>query len=98
MFDALRALGRTVEMLTFADDGHEIIKRENRAVLVDAMTRWLIKAFDVQLAATDWVRSRNVSYPPEAMTLCLSPSASFDAEVCPEQRCGGVVRGVGCRS
>ncbi|MFN6553154.1 alpha/beta fold hydrolase [Mycolicibacterium septicum] len=47
MFDALRALGRTVEMLTFADDGHEIIKRENRAVLVDAMTRWLIKAFGV---------------------------------------------------
>lgn len=29
----------------FADDGHEIIKRENRAVLVDAMERWLVKAF-----------------------------------------------------
>ncbi|MHC9295769.1 alpha/beta fold hydrolase [Mycobacterium sp. LTG2003] len=45
MYDALRALGRDVEMLVFEDDGHEIIKRENRAVLVDAMARWLTKAF-----------------------------------------------------
>ena len=38
MFEALRSLDRTVELLTFGDDGHEIVKRENRAVLVNAMT------------------------------------------------------------
>jgi dipeptidyl aminopeptidase/acylaminoacyl peptidase len=45
MYDALRALDRTVEYLTFADDGHEIDKRENRAVLLKAMTEWLLGAF-----------------------------------------------------
>ncbi|MEE6164423.1 MULTISPECIES: alpha/beta hydrolase family protein [unclassified Mycolicibacterium] len=45
MYDALRALGRTVELLMFDDDGHEIVKRENRAVLGEAMTRWLLAAF-----------------------------------------------------
>ncbi len=45
MYDALRGLGRTVELLMFDDDGHEIVKRENRAVLGEAMTRWLLKAF-----------------------------------------------------
>jgi alpha-beta hydrolase superfamily lysophospholipase len=44
MFDALRSLGHTVELLLFDDDGHEITKRENRAKLVSAMTRWLSKA------------------------------------------------------
>jgi dipeptidyl aminopeptidase/acylaminoacyl peptidase len=46
MYDALRALNRTVELLMFDDDGHEIDKRENRAVLVKAMCEWLIAAFD----------------------------------------------------
>jgi dipeptidyl aminopeptidase/acylaminoacyl peptidase len=45
MFEALRSLDRTVELLTFDDDGHEIVKRENRAVLVNAMRQWLMKAF-----------------------------------------------------
>ncbi len=45
MFEALQALERTVELLFFDDDGHEIVKRENRAVLVDAMKRWLTRAF-----------------------------------------------------
>ena len=45
MYDALRALGRTVEQLLFDDDGHEIDKRENRAVLVKAMSEWLTTAF-----------------------------------------------------
>jgi dipeptidyl aminopeptidase/acylaminoacyl peptidase len=45
MFDALRSLGRTVELLTFDDDGHEIDKRENRAVLVRVMCDWLVRAF-----------------------------------------------------
>jgi len=48
MFVALphpRALGRSVEMLVFDDDGHEIDKRENRAVLVRAMSDWLSAAF-----------------------------------------------------
>ncbi|OBB82734.1 peptidase S9 [Mycolicibacterium peregrinum] len=47
MYEALVALGRTAELLIFDDDGHEIVKRENRAVLVDAATRWLSKAFGV---------------------------------------------------
>jgi dipeptidyl aminopeptidase/acylaminoacyl peptidase len=45
MHDALRALDRTVEQLLFADDGHELDKRENRAVLVKAMCDWLTTAF-----------------------------------------------------
>ncbi len=45
MCDALRALGRTVELLVFDDDGHEIVKRENRAVLVKVMGEWLSTAF-----------------------------------------------------
>ncbi|MGA5464821.1 alpha/beta hydrolase family protein [Mycobacterium sp. NPDC050041] len=45
MFEALRSLDRTVELLAFDDDGHEIVKRENRAVLVNAMRQWLMKAF-----------------------------------------------------
>lgn len=45
MFDALRSLNRNVELLMFDDDGHEIDKRENRAVLVKAMCEWLIAAF-----------------------------------------------------
>ncbi|OBA88639.1 peptidase S9 [Mycobacteriaceae bacterium 1482268.1] len=45
MYDALRTLGRNVEQLLFADDGHEIDKRENRAVLVKAMCDWLTTAF-----------------------------------------------------
>ncbi|MCT7660528.1 alpha/beta hydrolase family protein [Mycobacterium deserti] len=45
MFDALRARGRFAELLMFDDDGHEIDKRENRAVLVKAMCEWLLAAF-----------------------------------------------------
>ncbi|MCH9759539.1 MAG: alpha/beta fold hydrolase [Actinomycetia bacterium] len=45
MYDALRALGRRAELLLFDDDGHEIDKRENRAVLLEAMTVWLTDAF-----------------------------------------------------
>ena len=45
MYDALRELGRTVELLVFDDDGHEIDRRENRAVLLGAMCDWLITAF-----------------------------------------------------
>jgi dipeptidyl aminopeptidase/acylaminoacyl peptidase len=45
MYAALQALGRTVELLIFDDDGHELDKRENRAVLVKAMREWLLAAF-----------------------------------------------------
>jgi alpha-beta hydrolase superfamily lysophospholipase len=45
MYDALKSLGRTVELLIFDDDGHEIAKRENRPVLVNAMRQWLTTAF-----------------------------------------------------
>lgn len=50
MFEALRALGRTVEHLVFDDDGHAIVKRENRAVLVSAICGWLTAAFDAASA------------------------------------------------
>lgn len=46
MCDALTALGRRAELLLFDDDGHEIDKRENRAVLLKAMCAWLTAAFD----------------------------------------------------
>ncbi|MGV0716937.1 alpha/beta fold hydrolase [Mycolicibacterium sp. XJ662] len=45
MYDALKGLGRTVEYLVFDDDGHEIDRRENRAVLLKAMSEWLFAAF-----------------------------------------------------
>ncbi|KUI01975.1 alpha/beta fold hydrolase [Mycobacterium sp. IS-3022] len=45
MFEALQALNRKAELLMFDDDGHEIDKRENRAVLVKAMREWLIASF-----------------------------------------------------
>ncbi|ULE35782.1 alpha/beta hydrolase family protein [Mycobacterium sp. IDR2000157661] len=45
MFEALQTLNRRVDLLMFSDDGHEIDKRENRAVLVKAMCEWLIEAF-----------------------------------------------------
>jgi hypothetical protein len=45
IYDALRGLGRNVELLVFDDDGHEIVKRENRTVLVRAMSGWLVAAF-----------------------------------------------------
>ena len=52
MFEALRALDRKVELLMFDDDGHEIDKRENRAVLVKAMCEWLIGAFSAWVSPT----------------------------------------------
>lgn len=45
MFEALDALGRTVKHLVFDDDGHAIVKRENRAALVSAICGWLTTAF-----------------------------------------------------
>nr|WP_090274438.1 alpha/beta fold hydrolase [Mycolicibacterium komanii]CRL67330.1 dipeptidyl aminopeptidase/acylaminoacyl peptidase [Mycolicibacterium komanii] len=48
MFEALQELNRKVELLMFDDDGHEIDRRENRAVLVKAMREWLIAAFGPQ--------------------------------------------------
>jgi dipeptidyl aminopeptidase/acylaminoacyl peptidase len=43
--DALRAAGRDVRYLLFEDDGHAIIKRENRAALATTMSEWLNRAF-----------------------------------------------------
>ena len=43
--DALRWASRDVSYLLFSDDGHGIIKRENRAALVAAMSEWLNRAF-----------------------------------------------------
>ncbi len=44
--DALRKAGRDVRYLLFSDDGHGIIKRENRAALAAAMSQWMTRAFD----------------------------------------------------
>jgi dipeptidyl aminopeptidase/acylaminoacyl peptidase len=35
-----------VRYLLFGNDGHGIIKRENRATLAAAMSEWMIRAFD----------------------------------------------------
>jgi dipeptidyl aminopeptidase/acylaminoacyl peptidase len=45
MFEALQQLRRRVECLIFDDDGHAIVKRENRAVLVKTIGEWLMEAF-----------------------------------------------------
>ena len=45
MAEALRERGRTVRHLVFEDDGHQIVKRENRAVLAQAIRDWLSTAF-----------------------------------------------------
>jgi dipeptidyl aminopeptidase/acylaminoacyl peptidase len=46
MFEALQQqLGGRVECLIFDEEGHAIVKRENRAVLVAAIGKWLAEAF-----------------------------------------------------
>jgi dienelactone hydrolase len=42
---ALQERGRNVRYLRFEDDGHGIVKRENRTVLVAAIGEWLAAAF-----------------------------------------------------
>ena len=44
--EALRQAGREVRYLLFTDDGHGIVKRENRAALAVAMSEWLAGAFN----------------------------------------------------
>jgi dipeptidyl aminopeptidase/acylaminoacyl peptidase len=44
--DGLRRAGRQVRYLLFSDDGHGIVKRENRAALAVAMSEWLTNAFE----------------------------------------------------
>ena len=59
MFDALRRLGRTVECLMFDDDGHQIVKRENREALVRAIKGWLTTAFaQIPISVTNPVADR----------------------------------------
>jgi acetyl esterase/lipase len=50
--DALRERGRRVRYLRFPDDGHGIVKRENRAELVTAISEWLGAAFAGARAAS----------------------------------------------
>lgn len=45
MYEALRERGRRVECLIFDEEGHAIVKRENREVLVTAIVEWLGDAF-----------------------------------------------------
>jgi dipeptidyl aminopeptidase/acylaminoacyl peptidase len=49
---ALQERGRPVRYLRFDDDGHDIVKQENRAVLNGAMTDWLLSAFSADRAAS----------------------------------------------
>ncbi|MGV0794153.1 alpha/beta fold hydrolase [Mycolicibacterium sp. XJ1819] len=51
MFEALRARDRRTELLMFDDDGHEIDRRENRAVLLKAMLEWLLAVFPQAVAS-----------------------------------------------
>jgi prolyl oligopeptidase PreP (S9A serine peptidase family) len=46
--EALRALGRSVRYVLFDDDGHEIIKRENRVQLAELMVDWVAAALGPQ--------------------------------------------------
>jgi pimeloyl-ACP methyl ester carboxylesterase len=50
--DALRRLGRNVRYLLFDDDGHDIVKRENRATLAGEIGEWLHSAFAAARAAS----------------------------------------------
>jgi acetyl esterase/lipase len=54
--DALRQAGRDVRYVLFSDDGHEIIKRENRAALATEISEWLTKAFTTTPLRKDNVR------------------------------------------
>jgi dipeptidyl aminopeptidase/acylaminoacyl peptidase len=45
LVDALQRARRDVRYVRFPDDGHEIVKRENRATMVDAIRGWLVSAF-----------------------------------------------------
>jgi dienelactone hydrolase len=45
MFEALQQLGRRVECLIFDEEGHAIVKRKNRTVLVKTIGEWLTEAF-----------------------------------------------------
>lgn len=45
LVEALQRLRRDVRYVLFPDDGHEIVKRENRAAMVDAIREWLLAAF-----------------------------------------------------
>jgi dipeptidyl aminopeptidase/acylaminoacyl peptidase len=52
LVDALREAGRPVRYLLFDDDGHDIVKRENRTVLTAVITEWLNDAFSAARAAS----------------------------------------------
>jgi dipeptidyl aminopeptidase/acylaminoacyl peptidase len=49
--EALHELGRKTRYLRFDDDGHGIVKRENRAVLIAAIGEWLTSALATACAA-----------------------------------------------
>jgi alpha-beta hydrolase superfamily lysophospholipase len=50
--EALRERGRNVRYLFFPDDGHGIVKRENRSALVAAISEWLTAAFPTRRVAS----------------------------------------------
>jgi len=44
--EALRAMNRPVRYLLLGDDGHEIARRQNHAVLARTVADWVRAAFD----------------------------------------------------
>jgi dipeptidyl aminopeptidase/acylaminoacyl peptidase len=55
MYEALKATGRDVELLVFADEGHGFVKRENRAIAWGAEQNFVAKHLNIASAppATD---------------------------------------------
>jgi dipeptidyl aminopeptidase/acylaminoacyl peptidase len=77
--DALRQAGREVRYLLFSDDGHEIVKRENRAALADAISEWLNRAFGTTAPAevlSGISRSSNVKHQPTSYSSGVAPTRS----------------------
>jgi prolyl oligopeptidase PreP (S9A serine peptidase family) len=73
--EALRRAGRTVRYLWFDDDGHGIVKRENRAVLAAVTKGWLTSAFGAGGEATVEAPSLVIATPlRNREASCLSPA------------------------
>lgn len=49
---AVRAQGGTAEFLLFEDEGHEIVKQENRAALAEAMVDWFTRTLTPSAVTT----------------------------------------------
>jgi dipeptidyl aminopeptidase/acylaminoacyl peptidase len=70
IISALRQAGRDVRYLRFSDDGHGIVKRENRAALAAAISEWLTRAF-----STTAPLLRTISADQRHRRRCIDPVA-----------------------